>query len=99
MSAGEPLLGERSNARSGMAVGLALVLAVDCSSSVDVSDFRLQMDGIAAALRNPSLYEAIAAGYYQRIALPRVQWSNLPSQYVAIAWRVLTSRRELESVA
>ena len=39
------------------AVDLALVLAADCSSSADEGDFRLQMDGIAAALRNPALFE------------------------------------------
>jgi Protein of unknown function (DUF1194) len=82
-----------------MAVDLALVLAVDCSSSVDVADFRLQMDGIAAALRHPPLFDAIAAGSYQRIALTLVQWSSLNSQSVTIAWRELTSRLELESVA
>jgi len=81
------------------AVDLALVLAVDCSSSVDAGDFRLQMDGIAAALRNPPLFEAIAAGSRRRIALTLVQWSSLNSQAVAIAWRVLTSRLELEAIA
>ena len=82
-----------------MAVDLALVLAVDCSSSVDLGDFRLQMDGIAAALRNPPLFEAIAAGSCQRIALTLVHWSSRNSQSIAIAWRVLTSRLELEAIA
>ena len=82
-----------------MAVDLALVLAVDCSSSVDVGDFRLQMDGIAAALRNPPLFEAIAAGSCQQIALTLVLWSSRDSQAIAIAWRVLSSRLELEAIA
>jgi len=82
-----------------MAVDLALVLAVDCSSSVDAGDFRLQMDGIAAALRNPPLFEAIAAGSCQQIALTLVLWSSRDSQAIAIAWRVLSSRLELEAIA
>ena len=82
-----------------MEVDLALVLAVDCSSSVDAGDFRLQMDGIAAALRNPPLFEAIAAGSCQQIALTLVLWSNRNSQAIAIAWRVLSSRLELEAIA
>ena len=82
-----------------MEVDLALVLAVDCSSSVDAGDFRLQMDGIAAALRNPPLFEAIAAGSCQQIALTLVLWSNRDSQAIAIAWRVLSSHRELEAIA
>src|SRR5436190_17642423 len=92
-------ISDRPDAQSGMAVDLALVLAVDCSSSVDVADFRLQMDGIAAALRNPPLYEAIAAGSCRRIALTLVQWSSPNSEAVAIAWRVLASRLELEAIA
>ncbi len=84
---------------SEMAVDLALVLAVDCSSSADVADFRLQMDGIAAALRNPPLFDAIAAGSCRRIALALVQWSSRNSQAIAIAWRVVASRMGLEAVA
>ncbi len=45
-----------------LTVDLALVLAVDCSTSIDAGDFRLQMDGIAAALRNPAVAKAIAGG-------------------------------------
>ena len=88
-----------SKAQSETAVDLALVLAVDCSSSVDVADFRIQMDGIAASFRNPPLVEAIAGGSYRRIAVTLVQWSSRNSQAIAIAWRVLTSRLELEDIA
>src|SRR6266567_2871984 len=80
-------LSNRSKAQSATAVDLALVLAVDCSSSVDVADFRIQMDGIAASFRNPPLFEAIAAGSYRRIAVTLVQWSSRDSQAIAIAWR------------
>jgi hypothetical protein len=88
-----------SSAQSATAVDLALVLAVDCSSSVDVADFRIQMDGIAASFRNPALFEAIAGGSFRRIAVTLVQWSSRNSQAIAIAWRVLTSRLELEAIA
>jgi hypothetical protein len=86
-----------SNAET--AVDVALVLAVDCSSSADLGDYRLQMDGIAAALRNPALFEAIAAGSRRRIALALVQWSSRNSQAITIAWRVVATRRELEALA
>lgn len=88
-----------SDAKSAMAVDLALVLAVDCSSSVDEGDFRLQMDGIAAALRHPPLYAAIAAGVYQRIAMTLVQWSSRDSQVVVIGWQALATSRDLEAFA
>jgi hypothetical protein len=78
---------------------LALVLAVDCSSSVDAGDYKLQMQGIAAALRNPALYEAIASGTYGRIALALVHWSTSNSQSLAIGWSSIASRADLESTA
>ena len=81
------------------AVDLALALAVDCSSSVDAGDFRIQMDGIAAALRHPALHEAIAAGGFGRIALALVQWSNRNTQVIALPWRILASKADLEMAA
>ena len=81
------------------AVDLNLVLAVDCSSSVDATDFQMQMDGIAAALRNPLLLEAIASGTHRQIALAMVQWSNWNTQVTALGWRVLASGLQLEMTA
>ena len=78
---------------------LALVLAVDCSSSVDAGDYKLQMQGIAPALRNPALYEAIASGPYGRIGLALVHWSTANRQSVAIGWSSIASPTDLESVA
>jgi hypothetical protein len=84
---------------SDVAVDLALVLAVDCSSSIDFGDFRLQMDGIAAALRNPPLAAAIAAGPLGQIALALVHWSSADSQAVAVPWRRLAGRADLAATA
>ena len=81
------------------AVDLGLALAVDCSSSVDAADFRMQMDGIAAALRDPSVYEAIASGSHRQIALALVQWSNWNTQVTVLRWRVLADRVHLEAAA
>ncbi len=78
---------------------LALVLAVDCSSSVDAGDYKLQMRGIAQALRNPALYDAIAAGPNGRIGLALVHWSTSNSQSLAIGWSSIASPADLESVA
>jgi Protein of unknown function (DUF1194) len=80
-------------------VDLALVLAVDCSSSVDAADFHLQMTGIAAALRNPPLLDAIIAGPNQRVAITLVQWSNRNAQMIAVPWRFLGSKTDLENCA
>ncbi len=80
-------------------VDLALVLAVDCSSSVDAGDFRMQMDGIAAALRHPPLLDAIAAGSSRRIAITLVQWSSHDSQNAVVPWRVLAGVADVAGMA
>ncbi len=41
-------------------VDLKLVLAVDCSSSVDNDEFKLQIQGYATALTDPSIIREIA---------------------------------------
>jgi hypothetical protein len=92
-------LGGITRMASGLAVDLALVLAVDCSSSVDAGDFHLQMHGIAAALRNPALLAAIAAGPSRQIALTLLQWSNRDGQVISVPWRLISSRSDIEAVA
>lgn len=82
-----------------LTVDLGLVLAVDCSSSADAADYKLQMEGIAAALRDPSVYDAIAAGPRRQIALALVQWSTAQSQVTSLHWRILASRQGLEATA
>ena len=86
-------------ATNDFTVDVALVLAVDCSSSVDGTDFRLQMEGIAAALRYPLLSDAIGFGRNGRIALALVQWSSRNSQFVAMDWQILANRQQLEAAA
>lgn len=87
------------NPRETHSVDLALVLAVDCSSSIDAADFHLQMRGISEAISNPAVFTAIQSGPHQRIALSIVHWSNHKTQKIALPWRALGSRSELEMCA
>lgn len=83
----------------GVQVDLALVLAVDCSYSVDSSEYRLQMRGLANAFRQAAVQNAIAEGESGRIAVTLVQWSDDRNQLVAIPWTVVATREEAESFA
>ena len=66
----------------------ALVLSIDVSGSIDAGDYRLQADGLAAALADPEVAEALVRG---QIALAVVQWSGPAQQVLAIDWqRMLT---------
>jgi Protein of unknown function (DUF1194) len=82
-----------------MSVDLALVLAVDCSSSVDAGDYHLQMFGIAEALRSPKVLDAIQSGENQRIAFSLVHWSTHKSQRIIIKWCQLATHDDLFNAA
>ncbi len=70
--------------REGRATcGMALLLAMDVSGSVDASEYRLQVDGLAAALRDPEVQAALLK---HRAAVSVVQWSGLGEQEVSITW-------------
>ncbi len=71
-------------------VDLALILAVDCSYSVDTVEFRLQMDGLSRAFRDPEVIAAIQNGPSGRIAVSVVQWSDAKNQVVAIPWTIIS---------
>ena len=66
-------------------VDLALILAIDCSFSVDSREFALQMEGIGSAFMRDEVKKAIAQGQRQRIAVAVVQWSDERNQIVVAA--------------
>lgn len=72
-------------------VDLALVLAIDCSYSVDEREYQLQMRGLGDALASTEVFDAIRKGPLQRIALCVFLWSDLDTQVVALPWRVIAS--------
>jgi Protein of unknown function (DUF1194) len=81
----------------GDEVDLALVLAVDCSFSVDAKEFALQMEGLGAAFKRAEVKAAIQQGSLQRIAVSVVEWSDAQSQVVVVPWTIVSSDAEIES--
>lgn len=90
---------ERALSAQPAIVDLALVLAVDCSYSVDAREYVLQMRGLAEAFRKPEIQQAIARGDRGRIAVALVQWSDDANQILAISWRVVGSPEEANAFA
>lgn len=78
-------------------VDLELVLAVDTSGSVDMSEYRLQMRGLALAFRDPAIIAAIQGTGAAGIAVTLVHWSSAGEQRQIVAWTRIhdsaTSRR------
>jgi Protein of unknown function (DUF1194) len=82
--------------RAESEVDLALVLAVDCSFSVDAGEFELQMKGLGLAFQRPEVKAAIAHGNLQRIAVTVIEWSDANSQTVVLPWTVIASGEDAD---
>jgi hypothetical protein len=80
-------------------VDLALVLAVDCSDSVNRSEFRLQIDGLAQAFRSPDVIGAIQSGPNGRIAVALFEWSDFYQKALVVEWTIVDSPASAEAVA
>lgn len=65
------------------ACDIALVLAMDVSGSVDAFEYQLQAEGVAQAIRDPAVTDALVRG---QVALAVVQWSGLGEQAVTLPW-------------
>ena len=66
----------------------ALLLAIDVSNSVDVAEYRLQVDGLADALVDPEIVEAMVKG---QIAIAIMQWSGANKQVLTTGWTQIRS--------
>ncbi len=65
------------------ACGVALALTVDVSGSVDAREYELQMGGLAAALRDGLVADALVS---EKAAVMVVHWSGQSRQSVVIPW-------------
>lgn len=72
-------------------VDLELLLAVDASGSVSAEEFELQIGGIAAAFRDPEVFEAVRSGPLQRIAVALMIWSDARSRKAISPWHIIDS--------
>ena len=85
-----------ASAGSGRA-DVALVLTIDVSGSVDDNRFKLQREGIAAALESEEVVAAVSSGVNQAIEIAVVEWAE--EQRVLVPWIVLRGRDDLKALA
>lgn len=78
-------------------VDTALIVAVDMSGSVSDQRYRLQLRGIADALRDPEVLAAMISGPRGAIFLTMVAWADKPR--VAVPWVKISSRADVDRVA
>lgn len=74
----------------------ALMLTIDVSNSIDPSEYKLQTDGMADAVLDAEVSEAMING---QIAVAVMQWSGVGRQEVSIPWRQLRSVADIQAFA
>jgi len=75
-----------------LACNTALILTMDVSNSVDVAEWSLQRDGLADALGDPEVIDAIIQA---QAAIMVMQWSGVDRQEVSIPWTHLRTKADV----
>jgi len=84
-------------AKAGDCADLALVLAIDGSGSIDIVEYRIQIDGYRAALVSPAVRHALArAG---RVEIAAVLWGDDAMQSIILPLRNVDHREALDKLA
>jgi Protein of unknown function (DUF1194) len=78
-------------------VDTALILSVDVSSSVDEKRYQLQMEGIAAALEDESVINAVLGGPNGRILISMVTWADKAK--LSVPWTVISNAGDAKALA
>ena len=74
----------------------ALALTIDVSNSVDPAEYRLQIDGMADALQDPEIVDAMVQG---EVAIMVIQWSGEDRQVVSLPWTRIRTALDAERLA
>jgi hypothetical protein len=80
-------------------VDLELVLAMDASGSISNAEYILQLEGTAAAFRDPAIQAAITSGPVGKIAVSVMLWSDAAFPKIKSGWFVLDSTRSADTFA
>ena len=78
-------------------VDTALIVSVDVSNSVDDARYKLQMEGIAKALEDPGVIEAITGGSSGGILFSMVTWADKPA--FVIPWIRIANKADALAAA
>ncbi len=81
---------------AALSCDLALVLAVDVSGSVDASEYRIQMEGLATALQDSIVADALVD---QKATVSLIQWSGSSRQEQTVPWTRIASLADVAALA
>ncbi|WP_299849270.1 DUF1194 domain-containing protein [uncultured Roseovarius sp.] len=78
---------------------IALALGLDVSGSVDDEEYRLQLDGLAAALLTPEVQEALLAVPQAPAELAIFEWSGLNQHRLLVDWTKIDDAGKLRAIS
>lgn len=78
---------------------LALAIGMDVSASVDAVEYRLQLDGLAAALLDDEVQRQVLQNSGTPIWIAAFEWAGRGNQRLLMGWTALDSRGALRDVA
>ena len=81
------------------AVDVAIVFAVDSSTSIDPARADRQRIGHAEALRSPEVIGAITHGVTGCIAITYFEWASVGSLRTVLPWRLVCSEQDARAAA
>lgn len=79
-----------------LACDAALLLTIDVSNSIDSAEYSLQTDGMADAVLDPEIMDALLKG---QVALSVMQWSGVNRQEVSIPWTEIRTTADVRNFA
>lgn len=77
----------------------ALILGLDVSLSVDTDDFRLQREGLAAALTDEAVVQGMIAPGGGHVELAIFEWTSTFNQTLLVDWTVIDNTANLRAIA
>jgi len=88
-----------SAAAAEIEVDVELVIAVDASGSIGKAELQLQLDGIAAALRDPIVQQAVSLGLNRQVMVAMLIWSDAGFPKHTTTWHLLRAPASFEALA
>lgn len=77
----------------------ALALGLDVSGSVDLREYRLQMDGLVTALNHPDVVDKLMAMPAAPVSLMVFEWSGPDDQIIVVPWTRIIDRSVLTEIS
>ncbi|MDJ0823611.1 MAG: DUF1194 domain-containing protein [Paracoccaceae bacterium] len=77
----------------------ALALGLDVSGSVDAIEYRLQLDGVAAALQHPEVRAVLLTMPQAPVRLAVFEWSGPQDQRVILDWVAVSDAEVLAGIS